>query len=82
MTDLISTKTSSRMDSELLQSVLQGRLDTFRSGAVCSPLPDAEFQAMDQNILYAWGLFTKLGFKEVCEFPFYMYGVSAEELEK
>ena len=30
----------------------------------------------------AWGLFTKLGFKEVCEFPFYVYGVSAEELEK
>jgi GNAT superfamily N-acetyltransferase len=30
----------------------------------------------------AWGLFTKLGFKAVCEFPFYIYGVSAEELEK
>jgi ribosomal protein S18 acetylase RimI-like enzyme len=30
----------------------------------------------------AWGLFTKLGFKPVCEFPFYVYGVSAEELEK
>jgi len=30
----------------------------------------------------AWGLFTKLGFKEACEFPFYVYGVSAEELEK
>jgi ribosomal protein S18 acetylase RimI-like enzyme len=30
----------------------------------------------------AWGLFTKLGFREVCEFPFYIYGVSAEELEK
>lgn len=30
----------------------------------------------------AWGLFTKLGFKEVCEFPFYVYGASPEELEK
>lgn len=30
----------------------------------------------------AWGLFTKLGFQAVCEFPFYIYGVSAEELEK
>ena len=30
----------------------------------------------------AWGLFTKLGFKEVCHFPFYVYGVSADELEK
>ncbi|MEI8125827.1 MAG: GNAT family N-acetyltransferase [Parachlamydiaceae bacterium] len=30
----------------------------------------------------AWGLFTKLGFKEVCEFPFYVYGISAKELEK
>ena len=30
----------------------------------------------------AWGLFAKLGFKAVCEFPFYVYGVSAEELEK
>lgn len=30
----------------------------------------------------AWGLFTKMGFKAVCEFPFYIYGASAEELEK
>jgi predicted transcriptional regulator YdeE/GNAT superfamily N-acetyltransferase len=30
----------------------------------------------------AWGLFTKMDFKAVCEFPFYIYGVSAEELEK
>lgn len=29
----------------------------------------------------AWGLFAKLGFKKVCEFPFYLYGVSAEDLE-
>jgi GNAT superfamily N-acetyltransferase len=28
----------------------------------------------------AWGLFTKMGFEAVCEFPFYMYG--AGELEK
>lgn len=30
----------------------------------------------------AWGLFAKLGFKEACQFPFYVYGVSAEALEK
>lgn len=30
----------------------------------------------------AWGLFTKLGFESVCEFPFYVYGSSADELEK
>lgn len=30
----------------------------------------------------AWGIFTKLGFQTVCEFPFYIYGVSAKELEK
>lgn len=29
----------------------------------------------------AWGLLTKMGFRSVCEFPFYVYGVSAEELE-
>lgn len=30
----------------------------------------------------AWGLCTKLGFKEICQFPFYVYGASAEELEQ
>ena len=30
----------------------------------------------------AWGLFAKFGFKEVSQFPFYVYGTSAEELEK
>jgi ribosomal protein S18 acetylase RimI-like enzyme len=30
----------------------------------------------------AWGLFMKLGFQAVCEFPFYIYGVSSEGLEK
>jgi GNAT superfamily N-acetyltransferase len=29
----------------------------------------------------AWGLFTKLGFTKVCEFPFYIHGVSGD-LEK
>ncbi len=56
MNELTIAKTSSGVGSELLQSVLQGRLDTFRSGAVYSPLPNAEFQAMDQKILYAWGM--------------------------
>jgi ribosomal protein S18 acetylase RimI-like enzyme len=56
MKDLMSVKASPEIKSELLESVLQGRLDTFRSGAVWSPLPDAGFQIMDQNILYAWGM--------------------------
>jgi len=30
----------------------------------------------------AWGLFAKFGFKEAVKFPFYVYGASAEELEK
>jgi GNAT superfamily N-acetyltransferase len=30
----------------------------------------------------AWGLFTKLGFEEVCAFPFYVFGISSEALEK
>lgn len=30
----------------------------------------------------AWGIFTKLGFKECGQFPFYVYGASAEEIEK
>lgn len=30
----------------------------------------------------AWGLFNKLGFKEVCQFPFYIYGASPDDLEK
>ncbi len=44
------------MGGEMLPSVLQGRLDTFRAGSVCSPLSGAEFLARDQNILYAWGM--------------------------
>lgn len=30
----------------------------------------------------AWGIFTNFGFQEVCQFPFYVFGASAEELEK
>lgn len=56
MKDFASMKTEEEMESKLLQSVLQGRLDFFRSGAVCSPVHNAEFQVMDQNILYAWGM--------------------------
>ena len=82
------------IEDVFLKSVLQGRFDTFRSGSVCSPLPEAEFKETSQNSVYAWGmailmpkglawgLFTKLGFQAVCEFPFYIYGVSSEELEK
>lgn len=44
------------IDKELLQAVLQGRFDFFRANSVFSPLARAEFQTMDQNILYAWGM--------------------------
>lgn len=40
----------------LLQSVMQGRLDALRSGAVCSSLPEADFRETNQNIVYAWGM--------------------------
>lgn len=43
-------------ENALLQSVIQGRFDTFRSGSVCSPLPEADFRETDQNCLYAWGM--------------------------
>lgn len=40
----------------LLSSVLQGRFETFRSSAVCSPLPEADFSETDDTCLYAWGM--------------------------
>jgi len=43
-------------EDALLQSVIQGRFDAFRSGSVCSPLPEADFRETDQNCLYAWGM--------------------------
>ncbi len=36
--------------------MIQGRFDAFRSGSVCSPLPEADFRETDQNCLYAWGM--------------------------
>jgi predicted transcriptional regulator YdeE len=45
-----------RKEDALLQSVMQGRFDTFRSGSVCSPLSEADFRETDQNCLYAWGM--------------------------
>ncbi len=44
------------IEDALLKSVLQGRFDTFRSGSVCSPLPEADFKDTSQNSLYAWGM--------------------------
>lgn len=44
------------IEDVLLKSVLQGRFDTFRSGSVCSPLPEAEFKETSQNSVYAWGM--------------------------
>lgn len=44
------------MKDTLLQTVMQGQLDLFRSASVCSPLPSAEYQETNQNILYAFGI--------------------------
>lgn len=44
------------IEDALLQSVLQGRFDNFRSASVCSPLPEADFKETGQNSLYAWGM--------------------------
>ncbi len=43
-------------ENTLLQSVIQGRLETFQSGSLCSPLPEAGFKETDENYLYAWGI--------------------------
>lgn len=43
-------------ENALLPSVIQGRLDAFQSGSVCSPLPGADFYETDNNYLYAWGM--------------------------
>ena len=44
------------IEDVFLKSVLQGRLDTFRSASVCSPLPEAVFKETTQNNVYAWGM--------------------------
>lgn len=44
------------LEEALLKSVLQGRLDAFRSGATCSPLPEADFQETCHNHRYCWGM--------------------------
>jgi ribosomal protein S18 acetylase RimI-like enzyme len=58
------------------------------SALVLAALSEAKKRLYDQVMAIlmpkgmAWGLFTKLGFKEVCQFPFFVHGVSAAELEK
>lgn len=55
---------------------------------VCAALLEAKKLQYNQVIAIlmpkgmAWTLFTKLGFKEVCQFPFYVYGAEASKLEK
>ena len=39
-----------------LQTVLRGRLDTFRSASLCSPFEHADFQERENQFLYAWGM--------------------------
>ncbi|MBA3956783.1 MAG: GNAT family N-acetyltransferase [Parachlamydiaceae bacterium] len=49
-------KDYSEIEKTLLQSVVRGRFDTFRSGSVCSPLPEADFRETSQSSIYAWGM--------------------------
>lgn len=49
------------IEKDLLQSVIQGLLDTFRSATLCSPLPQADFKETDFNSLYAWGIDYAIG---------------------
>lgn len=71
-----------------LAALPEHRNQGIGSALVYAALVEAKKRRYDQVMAIlmpkgmAWGLFTKLGFKEVCEFPFYLYGVSAEELEK
>lgn len=44
------------IEDALLKSVIQGRFDTFRSGSIHSPLPEADFKETSQNCVYAWGM--------------------------
>lgn len=44
------------LEDPLLKSVLQGRWDTFRSGSIHSPLPEAAFKETPHNCVYAWGM--------------------------
>lgn len=44
------------IEDPLLQSVLKGRLETFRSGSIYSPLPHADFKETNHNLVYAWGM--------------------------
>lgn len=43
-------------EKTLLQSVIQGRMDTYCSFAIYSPLPGADYRETNQNYLYAWGI--------------------------
>lgn len=44
------------LEEFFLKTVLQGRFNYFRSGAICSPLPEADFKETSQNSVYAWGM--------------------------
>jgi ribosomal protein S18 acetylase RimI-like enzyme len=71
-----------------LSTLPEFRKNGVGSALVSAALAEAKKRKYDQVMAIlmpkgmAWGLFTKLGFKEVCKFPFYVYGVSAKEFEK
>lgn len=58
MNQIIEHELSSALPAQeaLIKSVLQGRFDTFRAGSVSSPLPEADFNEMRYNHIYAWGM--------------------------
>lgn len=71
-----------------LATVLEHRKHGIGGALVHAALIEAKKREYDQIMAIlmpkglAWGLFKKLGFRAMCEFPFYVYGVSAEEVEK
>ena len=70
------------------QQPYQYRKHGIGGALVHAALVEAKKQHHDQVMVIlmpkgmARGLFTKMGFEAACEFSFYIYGVSAEELEK
>jgi len=71
-----------------LATVTEQRKQGIGRALVHAAISEAKRRQYDQVMAIlmprgmAWGLFTTLGFKPVCEFPFYVYGLSQEELEK
>lgn len=71
-----------------LTSILEYRKHGVGSALVYAALEEAKRRHQTQVMAIlmpkglAWGLFKKIGFQAICQFPFYLYGVSTEELEQ